>query len=62
MTKVSNTADGTNPLHDLIRKCINIQYLMLYLLRCIHVRIITVYIGEADQIFLKTVHKHLFKF
>lgn len=22
MTKVSNTADGTNPLHDFMRKCI----------------------------------------
>lgn len=34
---------------------------MLYILKCIHVCIIAVYIGGAGQIFLKTVHKHFVK-
>lgn len=62
MPKVNSMADGTNALHGLMRKCINIQKLMLYILKFIHVYIIAVYIGGAGQILLKTVHKHLFKF
>jgi len=29
MTKVSSTADGSNPLDDLMRKCINLQKVMI---------------------------------